>query len=450
MNSKIVIFGLIFPFLLLVFLLHYKIVGQAVYGDGIFYYAFTRSIYKDHDIGFKNELGHHYSPTNNNAPVEEKLAIVSDYTKTGYVVNRYPIGAPLAWLLGFAIADIYSLFLHVFSHSISLTGYSDIYQIMIGIENILFVTLGLFVLSRILGDFFSKKIVISSLLFLTGGTFLFYYSAIDVVNSLPFTFLLSTIFLTFFLKILKKHSVWNFFLLGLCIGAMTLTRTQEAVFAILPVIFLTKKVLTDVSQQKFTELRNSLYSLLLLVLGFMLMFSLQMIVWYIMYGTITHSPYIAGKEGFYFLSPHLIDLIKDRKIGLLWWSPGILLGCIGLGFFLKKEMYIGKFAVLLVAAEYYLIASWSAWQQGESFSVRMLTSSLPFIALGIGALFEYIEKIYTIKVVYALTCFFIILTFVLILYFLGIYQSPTYDLGKTTTPTGFMSILTVLRAIFSQ
>jgi hypothetical protein len=164
--KRVIFFG-IFPFLVGVFLLHYIIVGQAVYGDGIFYYAFTRSIYKDHDIQFKNELGHHYSHENNNRAVEEPLGYVHDYTKTGYTVNRYPIGAPIFWLPAFFLADTISHIAHFFNSSISTLGYSDIYQICVGISNILFVSIGLYILSFELKKYFSNSIVLSTLIFIT-------------------------------------------------------------------------------------------------------------------------------------------------------------------------------------------------------------------------------------------------------------------------------------------
>ncbi len=60
LHTKIIFF-IFFPLLSFAFLLHYWIVGQAVYGDGIYYYAYTRSLYKDHDLNFSNEFSHSYN-----------------------------------------------------------------------------------------------------------------------------------------------------------------------------------------------------------------------------------------------------------------------------------------------------------------------------------------------------------------------------------------------------
>jgi len=48
------------------FLGHFWLVGQAVYGDGRYYWAAARSMWIDHDLYLKNELRHHYSPVSNN------------------------------------------------------------------------------------------------------------------------------------------------------------------------------------------------------------------------------------------------------------------------------------------------------------------------------------------------------------------------------------------------
>lgn len=425
------IFFFLFPFLLLVFFLHYKIVGQAAYGDGIYYYAFTRSLYKDHDIFFRNELGHHYSPQNNNASKEEPLGEVTEYTPTGYVSNRYPIGAPLSWIPSFIIADGIAHILHMWDSTISLTGYSDIYQITLGITNVFFVVMGLYLISNILVRYFSSRIVITSLFLITLGTNLFYYASIDVLNSIPFTFLLSSIFLYLFHRLMQKSTYTLYFLCGLVIGMIALTRTQEGIFLLLPVTFIVFE-LFQIKEKMRAKIVPSIINLTLLTIGFIMVFAFQIAVWYIMYKTFFHSPYITQKDSFTFLQPHLIELIFDRKIGVLWWSPSYIIGFLGLFLFKKTQKIFGWFCVLLCVSEYYLIASWSAWAQGESYSVRMFISSLPFLSFGFASVLEYMQKRWKEWSVYLLCLFFIIFTFARIIYFLGFYQSPTYDLGVNT------------------
>ncbi len=444
--KRLIFFG-IFPFLVGVFLLHYIIVGQAVYGDGIFYYAFTRSIYKDHDIQFKNELGHHYSHENNNRAVEEPLGYVNDYTKTGYTVNRYPVGAPLSWLPAFTFADSISNTLRFFNPNISNLGYSDIYQIITGVWNVLFVSLGLYLLSLQLKKYFSKSVTMLTIIFLTFATFLFYYAAIDVVNSLPLTFLLSCIFLLLFIRSISNPSKLLYFTIGMTVGYMAMTRTQEGIFLLLPVIAIGKHAVQKIQSHNFRAIVANFLYILVLFAGFLLVFSIQMYVWYLMYGTFTRSPYIAGKEGFYLLNPHLLELLINSKIGLLWWSPGVIIGILGLVPFSKKEKSLGWYFITLFVVEYYLIASWSAWQQGESFSVRMLTSTLPFLSFGIACLFDYLKNRFNTKTMYIICFLFILINFSLIIYFLGFYQSPTYDLGVNTNSQGIMKFLRMIYPI---
>src|SRR5579872_2651504 len=66
-----------------IFLCHYLVVGQAVYGDGIYYFAYDRAVTLDHNLNFSTNA-HHYDRYFNNlkqADTYEKSS--EDKTKTG-------------------------------------------------------------------------------------------------------------------------------------------------------------------------------------------------------------------------------------------------------------------------------------------------------------------------------------------------------------------------------
>src|SRR5690242_13769052 len=79
------------------FLLEYKVVGQAVYGDGRYYFAITRSLYFSRNIDVSDEMAHHYSPDSNNTPAyfghDPSFA-----EKTKVVTNSFSLGVSLIWL----------------------------------------------------------------------------------------------------------------------------------------------------------------------------------------------------------------------------------------------------------------------------------------------------------------------------------------------------------------
>src|SRR6185369_12161298 len=105
-DSKISYLFLFF-FASAIFLLHYLIAGQAVYGDGVGYYAHLHSWYFDHDFNYTNEYKHIYTPENNNNPkplVSPVIQIVG-ITPDGRAENLYSTGVAILLFPFYTAAD---------------------------------------------------------------------------------------------------------------------------------------------------------------------------------------------------------------------------------------------------------------------------------------------------------------------------------------------------------
>lgn len=417
-----VIFGACtFFFLATIFILHYFVVGQGVYGDGIYYYAYTRSLYKDGDIRFQNELGHYYNPINNNAIEERTLGSVPTPTTTGYIPNKYPIGASLAWLPAFIIGNTLTSIGILFHNSLSTIGYSDIYQISIGLENILFVVLGLLFLYEFLRDIFSKKIAVLTTSLILFGTNLFYYGSIDVINSHPFSFFLSSFFIYIWWTSRRKRKIKKWMLLGFLYGLLVMTRTQDGIFIVLIIIeqFIKKQ-----------RTLNNVKAYMSFGISAFTAFLPQLLVWKIIYGNFFVSPYLQSGESFRLTRIHLLDLFSNPKIGLIYWLPCIVLACIGLFFWQNKSKTISLYAFGFFFVQLFIISIWSGWNQGESFGIRMIISTYPLISVGIGNLLTKISKKNILLV--SITVFVILWNILLVGKFLLYHKGPTFDLGKET------------------
>ena len=105
----------------LIFLAHYLIVGNGIWGDGRYYYAFTRSWVIDKDIDFSNER------------LVDPFYFDDIPTPIGRVGNKYSIGTPILWLPSFIAAHAISLIAHLINPKILADGYGHIYRIFIGV-----------------------------------------------------------------------------------------------------------------------------------------------------------------------------------------------------------------------------------------------------------------------------------------------------------------------------
>ena len=80
--------------------------------------------------------------------------------------------------------------------------------------------------------------------------------------------------------------------------------------------------------------------------------------------------------------------------GLFFWSPLLLLACAGLAGLLRSRHSARAFvlpAVLFLAADTYLIASWWDWQFGGSYGHRGFVDALPVFALGLAAFYSVVR-----------------------------------------------------------
>ena len=309
------------------YLSHALFLQKTVYGDGIFYFSWLRSIVVDHDINFSNEYSHF--------GVNAKG-------------NKHPIGAPLFWLPWYAK-----------THAIiDKTGYELPYQLIVGLISVLAAISGLILLFRLLLFHFSSTSSMLAVLSIAGATNLLFYGSIDPVNSHAISFFAATIFLSFLYS--KNVSP---FLTGCALGFCSLVRPQDAVLGLLA----------------FPKYSKAFF------LGLIVTFFPQLLAWQALYGSPLISPYLAGGESFTWWSPNFFNVLFSPMNGLFLWTPMALIAI--LGFIFWKDSRRTWFLVLFVL-EVAIVGSWSIWWQGASYSGRMLVSTLPILAFGLAALFS--------------------------------------------------------------
>jgi len=322
------------------FLAHALLVKQTVYGDGIFYYSWLRSAVVDHDFDFRNE--YHFFGVN------------QPETPLGYAGNKYSVGPAALW----APAFIWTRAL------IGGSGYELPYQLAIGGTGVLYAVSGLILLYLLLGKFFRPSVSLSVVLSLAFATNLFFYGSLDTVNSHALSFFAVTLLLTF---LFGKTRCW--FLVGAALGLLGIIRPQDLLYSLLVLPFLNLQV----------------------IIGFLLIFGLQLIAWQIFYGQLWFNPYLAGGEGFRW-PPQILGVLFSPANGFFLWTPMALIALMGLliSANTKRARNLNRLFVLIAYLQILLVASWSTWWQGASYSGRMFLGILPVLAFGLANLFSWL------------------------------------------------------------
>ena len=326
---------------LLGFLSHAAYLSKTVYGDGIFYYSWLRSTVVDHDTDFTNEYAH--------------FGATQPKTHTGQLGNKYSIGPSLLWAPAF-----------IATHSlIGGDGYTLPYQVAVGSMTVLLTIFALVLLYRLLSGPNETKIF--AVLTIALATNIFFYGSIDTVNSHGVSFFVAVVYLS-----LLKAEKPNWIAIGAGLAGLCMIRLQDFIFVLLLIPHL-----------RTIKIRE-------LTIGFIVMFIPQFLAWNALYGNFWTNPYLAGGEKFSLLSPHILGVLFHIDSGLFLWTPVVALGAYGL--WAQKNQYSWFLAVFI--CQLWLVASWSTWWQGASYSGRMFVSTLPLITYGL------LDGITTLKKMY--------------------------------------------------
>ena len=331
------------------FFFHALILQKIVFGDGIFYFSWVRSVVVDRNINFTDEYSH--------------FGVTAPITSTNLLGNKHPVGTPLFWLPWYAQA----------SAIIRGSGYTFLYQLLVGSISVLAAISGLILLYRLLNKSFSPAISLLSILSIAGATNLLFYGAVDPVNSHAISFFAAVVFLSF----LYSKNISSF-LTGCALGFCALVRTQDAILGLLVLPIYLK---SSFARPGLAKLRN----VMIMIVGAILTFSPQLLAWYALYGTAFRSPYLSSGESFAWWSPNFFNVLFSPTNGLFLWTPVTLLAFIGL-FFWKDIRRIWFIVVFLLAV--IVVGSWSTWWQGASYSGRMFVSVLPVLAFGLASLYK--------------------------------------------------------------
>jgi hypothetical protein len=381
----------LFVFGCLVFLAHYKFSGQAVWGDGINYWAYLPSVYYDHDLDFEDEYRHIYTPENNNsanpklAPQIQKTSI----TSVGKTNNPHPPGTAIVWFPAFIAADILS---SVFK--LPQNGFADMYQVFCGIWSVGITIIGLLLCEKVVHQITKNRqasFVSTVLIFLASP--LLFYGSYDVLNSHFASFFLANLF--WYLLLVKQNNWKVSVILGVVVGLATLVRLQNSLLLIVAVVYVfwRKKMLIK-------------YHSLILGTTFLLTISPLFFIWLNIYGIPIPAEY---KN--WWLQTNLLGSLFHKTNGLFSRTPILLISLLGLKSFADRSRRIAMLMFFFFFTQLIVITLHGGWS-AAAYGGRMYTSSLPFFAISLSYLLIRIQKKWDNKILFYFSAFFVILNII--------------------------------------
>lgn len=179
--------------------------------------------------------------------------------------------------------------------------------------------------------------------------------------------------------------------LGAVVGALLTVRYQNALFALLPAVLAVKVAW-------YQGLRRMAMVTAATLGGFMVPASLLVVYefWFAGARVPSAAEFIAaGRNPLDWSSPHFLDVLFSCQHGLMYWTPVLGLGLIGLCLAARRCPWARVF-VAITLANVWVIGGLESqagnWSGGAAFGARYLTESSVFFAAGLAWLMAAVWK----------------------------------------------------------
>jgi hypothetical protein len=382
--------------------------------DEVQYYVYLRSFYFDGDLDFRNEYTHfaamgqqHGDPAIYNALLREHPTDPPENPQTGLLRNVAPVGSSLLWTPGFVLADGLVRLANLFGAQIPADGFSRPYIWAVCFMSALYSLLGLLLTYRLARRFVEPFSAALATITVWLASPLVFYTYIAMPLSHTGAFFLVALFLTLWLHgwhapladRRAQRPWWQWALLGLIGGLMTITREQLGLLLIMPAaesLLAYARLPGDWTPQ--TTLRERLRPVLRLLGGhisflacLVLALTPQLLAYQVLNGEPRPSTTVAGKLDY--LSPNFFNTLIDPAHGAFLWSPVLAIGLLGLLWLARHDWLLAALLALGFLSQTYINGAFgTTWHLSGAFGFRRLIECTPIFVLGLAALLQWLQS----------------------------------------------------------
>jgi hypothetical protein len=276
-------------------------------GDALGYYSYLPSAFCLHNLDSIDKF-----PADKElpAPVTNYFQMYpenEDVTPKGYYINQYTIGVAIFELPFFLVAHAYVLI-----NGLDDSGYSIPYHTSIMCSTLFYALLGMFFCFKVVRIFYSRDMALFAVSIILLGSNLFWFSFVQMGMSHTILFFLVALLIYATIRFYEKHSIRWFYLVGLTLGFIMLTRPTDIVFGLIPLLYKVDSF--SALKERFLFLWGLKWKLFLAIGIFFIPILPQMIFWKVYSGSFIYYSY--NGQSFHFLKP----ISESDKFGNLLCS----------------------------------------------------------------------------------------------------------------------------------
>jgi hypothetical protein len=324
--------------------------------------------------------------------------------------------------MSMGLAFLYLPFFQIAHAYILITGkpfneYGTPFTTLLCISAVFYLALGLFVLRRFLLRYFSDNITALTLIAITLGTNLMYYSAFEGPLSHVYNFAIISLFLWLTVR-WHEHPRWSTAIaFGLVAGLISLVRPSNTLLFLFPILywFHDRQHIKD----KWALIRKNFLQIILMCILIFMVWLPQMAYWKYTTGSWLFFSYV--NEHFYFNAPRIHLGFFSYRNGWIMYAPVMIFSLAGFLFLRKNlKLFLIPVSLSFIAVVYLIFSWWCWWYVG--FGLRSMIDFYPLLSIPMAAILTKIVG--TTKWIRGL-----VITFWAILILFGFFKTWQYRVG---------------------
>ncbi|MBK9477348.1 MAG: hypothetical protein IPN99_00520 [Bacteroidetes bacterium] len=334
-----------------------------VSNDGTGYYFYLPATLIYHDLTYacfenpKNKLKDIHKP------------YLTPYINNQWV-NKYYCGTALCLTPFFVTGMVVSAIVGT-----PMNGYTDTFLMLISIASIVYLLLSIYLLIQI-GRFFGATDKFSFLLALVFffGTNLYHFTIQEPSMSHLYSFFAVSLFFYVLTNVISDLSYKWLLFLGLSLGLITIIRPPNIVVVLfVPFFFESFTVFFQFIKKIIIQ---KPFGLLLFIIAFLCMLSIQGIFYFVQTGDFFIMAYTG--ETFDFEDPEIFNILFSYRKGLFVYTPLILVALIFI-LFAGRDWFKKTILFITLGVFLYIAASWWCWTYGGGFGNRPFIDIYPLV-----------------------------------------------------------------------
>ena len=305
----------------------------------------------------------------------------------GKRVIKYSAGMAVLYAPYFLIAQVAAPLL-----GFPADGFSTPYQYIIAFGCLLYAFLGLFVLRKVLLQYFSDTWTAVLIVLIVFGTNYLQLIAWDgtLLTHTPL-FLLYAMLLYSTIQWHARPRLRAALLIGAVAGLITLVRPSEGVCILIPLLWL--PVGEHGWALKWKLVKTHVGQMIFAASAFILAASPQLFYWHAVTGDWIFYSYVNPGEGFDLLPPHIADFLFSFRKGWLLYTPLMVFTLFGIPLLWRHHREAFWAVLVFLIADLWVISAWSCWwYAGGSFSSRSLVPAYVVLAIPLGTCLQAIYR----------------------------------------------------------